>query len=163
MERQKQDRILLYISIACFFLMSLTFLIMPIKISEERTKLISCLIGAAFWITMAAGIIMQIILARRRASWETKNVIRRKRGYRSKIGVIAFAQNPLALVADISCAVSLIVFIGTMIITKSTGYSCYIALSVFVFTFCMHCILNGKIFYYVQNQNKVLAQQGHNK
>ena len=163
MKRQKQDQILLCISIACFFLMSVTFLVMPIETSQEKEKLINCLIGAVFWITMAAGIIMQIILARRRASWKKKNDICINNGYRPKIGVTAFAQNSFALVADILCAVSLIAFAGAMIMTKSTGYSCYIALSVLVFTFCMHCILNGRIFYYVQNQNKILAQQEHNK
>lgn len=161
MERQKQDKILLCISIACFLFMSLTFLIMPIEIPEGNARLLSCLVGAAFWTTMAAGIIIQIILSRRRIHWEKEHALFQKHGFHIRIGVCAFAQNLYALAADVLCAISLIAFIGSMIITKSTGYSCYVTLSVFSFAFCMHCILNGKIFDYVQNQDKILAQQGH--
>ena len=163
MERQKKDRILLYISIVCFFLMSLTFLIMPMKVPEEKSKLFNGLIGGTFWLTMLGGIIMQIILSKRRASRKIKDAAYGKFGYRPKIGIFAFAQNPDALTADILCAVSFIAFIGAVIMTRATGYSCYIALSAFIFTFCMHCILNGKIFNHIQYQDKVLAKQGRNK
>lgn len=163
MRRQTLDIILLCSSIASFFIMSFTFSVMPLleKVNiEPRTR--SIINGTIIWACLLLGIALQIVLAKRRKNWLKSNSVRRSHLSHRKIGVIAFAQNIYGCVADIIFVLSLVTLILSMIITKSVGYICYISFSTIIFSFCLHCILNGKIFFFVQNQNKSLSETKDN-
>lgn len=158
MQRRKQDIILLCVSIGSFYLMALSFLLMPLKLPEIEPRILNIISGTMFWGFLIIGIVMQVILAQRRKIWIRRNHLQRNRNFlHSKVGIIAFAQNVFGRIADVIFGLSLIALIIALILTGSAGYVCYIALAVFIFAFCLHCILNGKIFYYVQNQDKILS------
>lgn len=165
MDKKKVDVIWLCVSIVSYFLMSVMFLLMPLDnmVPSLRDSKATIIVGIGFWGFMMIGIAAQIILAMRRKAWYRSRHISERRSSVRKLGVISFGANVIAVIADIGALISLCGLIVSVIFTDAAGYMCYIFLAAFSFTFCMHCILNGKIFYYVQNQNKVLAQQGHNK
>lgn len=159
----KKAFVLLYISIGSFFLMSCSFLLMPIDFAAKGLQIVNLLIGIMFWLFLVLGITIQLILSKIRKNWFTKNHIRRFQ-CKSRIGLISFVQNIPACIADGVCVISLIGLIISVIITSATGYACYIFMSLLVFSFCMHCILNGKIYYFLTNQDKILkaSQPRHN-
>lgn len=151
----KKGFMMLYISIGSFFLMSVSFLLMPIDFAAKGLQFFNLLIGIMFWAFLILGIVTQVILGQIRKNWFIRNRIRRFQ-FRSKVGLVSFAQNLPACIADGIFLVSLIGLIISVIVTNGIGYACYIFMALLVFSFCMHCILNGKIYYFLTNQEKIL-------
>lgn len=152
---KKKEIILLYVSIGCFFLMSVSFLLMPIDFATRGSQIFNLLIGIMFWTFLVAGLVIQFILNKIRKNWFIRNRIRSSQ-FRSKVGLISFVRNLPACIADGILAVSLIGLIISVIATNGIGYVCYIFMALLVFSFCMHCILNGKIYYFITNQDNIL-------
>lgn len=157
MSRKSVDTIWLGLSIFFFLMFAVSFLLMPLG-SETPTENISAytmVAGLVFWISIIMGIVTQCVLAHRRRSWYVIHRIRKVRATQ-KVGLISFFKNSYAIVADVVTILSLIGLVIAMIATQGTGYVCYVLVSLFVFSFSMHCILNGKVFYHIINQNKML-------
>lgn len=151
----KKEFIWFYISIGSFFLMACSFLLMPINFETTNLQFMSYCVGIMFWVFLILGIVSQIILAKQRKNWFIRNRIRRFRT-KSKSGAIAFLQNLPATIADLTLVISVIALIVSIVLTNAMGYACYIFMALLVFSFCMHCILNGKIYYYLTNQSAIL-------
>lgn len=139
----KQKKFLI-ISIISFLLMSITFLIMPFGETDMNsgTSPLTIISGIIFWLCLIAAVVAQAILSNefKKMTKDAKNVSERK------IGIISFCQNKEGMAADICFLLSLITFIVLMLVTDGTMYFCYILMSMIVFSFCMHCIFNGKIY-----------------
>lgn len=137
-----KSKVFLLASVICFFLMSVDFLIMPISNNIEKDmRWFEILTGILFWLPLIAGIVLQVIL-----SLNYKKNINKDMADNKLFGAISFFKNKIAAVFDVISVISLITFIAMLIFTSATSYFCYILISLFVFSFCMHCILNGKIF-----------------
>ncbi len=157
MNRKMVDTVWLGISIFFFLMFAVSFLLMPLEseVPTENTSVYSLVAGLMFWSSIIMVIVTQCVLAFRRKYWFETHRIRKVRASQ-KIGVISFFENIYATVADIVSILSFIGFIVSTIVTHGTGYICYVLLSLFVFSFGMHCVLNGRIYYYVVNQNKYI-------
>ena len=137
-----KSKLLLLVSVACFLLMSVDFLIMPIANNIEKDmRWFEILTGILFWLPLIIGVILQVVLSLNYKKNISKDMTDNKR-----FGAISFFKNKIAAVFDVISIISLITFIAMLIFTNATSYFCYILISLFVFSFCMHCILNGKIF-----------------
>ena len=157
MSRKQVDSIWLGFSIFFFLMLSVSFLLMPFG-SDTPVEGISpytLVAGLMFWISVIMGIATQCVLAYRRRDWYAIHRIRKARSSQ-KIGLLSFFKNFYAIIADVVATISLIGLVISMIETQGTGYVCYVFVSLFVFSFSMHCILNGKVFYHITNQNKML-------
>lgn len=157
MSRKQVDSIWLGISIFFFFMLSVSFLLMPLgsETPTESISLYTLVAGLMFWISIVMGIVTQCVLAYRRKDWYVIHRIRKARASQ-KIGFVSFFKNTYAAIADVVAIFSLIGLVIAMIATHGSGYICYVFVSLFVFSFSMHCILNGKVFYHIVNQNKLL-------
>lgn len=151
MKSRSIDILWLWISIVSFLIMSVMFLIMPLdnKIPELRSGNASVIVGICFWAFLLIGIFAQVILSLRRKAWYQSQRINIKRSCAKRIGAIAFFSNMQALIADLVGVVALIGLIISAFLTHSTGYICYVFLALLSFAFCMHCILNGKVYYHI--------------
>ena len=129
----------LFLSMISFFIMSATFLVMPLIQTDidSGNNAYSIIIGITFWLTLVFGII-SLFLARK----NIQGIENIKKG----IGLIKFFQNKIAAIFDILLIISIIGLIILTIITDGTLYICYIFFSAVTFSFIMHCILNGNIF-----------------
>ena len=129
----------LLLSMISFFIMSATFLVMPLIQTDidSGNNAYSIIIGITFWLTLVFGII-SLFLARK----NIQGIENIKKG----IGLIKFFQNKIAAIFDILLIISIIGLIILTIVTGGTLYRCYIFFSAVTFSFIMHCILNGKIF-----------------
>ncbi len=158
MNRQK-GMVWLLISTISFFMMSISFLLMPIDFDKNNLKFLGIAVGVMFWTFLVLGIVSQFVLSSNKKNWLSKNRMRRF-SMKKKIGLISFCQNLPACVADGLTVIGLIGLIISVIVTNGVGFMCYFFLALFVFSFCMHCILNGKIYYILMNQEETKSEPG---
>ena len=149
MGRNRCDKIWFAVSVCSFLLLAVSFLLMPLG-EETGTELstYALVAGGLFWGALLLGIVTQCVLAHRRRAWYAKRRNKRMRTAQ-KIGLISFFKNKPAAMADVALLLSLIGWIIVMIVTDGFGYICFVFASLFVFSFSMHCILNGKVFYHI--------------
>lgn len=128
---------LILIQIISFFISSVSMCFMPLGsyYDGKLQKGIAMILGVIFWIFLIAGFVLNIVI---RKTDKDKNV-------KGRCGIIRLFQNKYAKIADVILIISFIVSVIT-IVSKSTIYLGAVVLFVFVFSFEMHCILNGKYF-----------------
>lgn len=70
-------------------------------------------------------------------------------------GLLSFNSNQIAAIVDKIMIISFAAMILAFIFTKGYGFVCYLLIATTVFSFCLHCILNGRIYFHAKNQIKV--------
>lgn len=155
MKNKKIDFIWLTVSILSFLIFSASFLMMPFESAAAKSgfSILSHLSGLVFWVSLLIAAISQTVLSARRRKRNAATRIRRTKDSQN-VGVFSFMKNKLAVVFDVLFVASLIAFIVSLIITHGLAYVCYVFVSVMVFSFAMHCILNGKIYNELMYDNK---------
>lgn len=160
MDRKKVDGIWLLVSVVSFLLMSLSFLLMPLGTTPDggQAGWIPLVSGICFWAFLLIGVFSQILLSKRRRDWYSRYHVRHSRNKHARLGVAAFCQNRPAIIADTAMVVSVIGLVVSMLLTGGAGYSCFIFLALLAFSLSMHCILNGRLYDYVINQERFLRE-----
>ena len=148
MKQRKIDRTLLGVSVGGFLLMSLSFLMMPLASA-------AVIPGLMFWLGLAIGVALQIVLEVRRREFFKAYSVKREKMQKPRNGLLSFGSNKPEKIADIATAVSVLAMILAFVFTKGYGYICYVFITAAVFSFCMHCILNGRIYFHAKNQLKI--------
>ena len=147
--RRRQVKFFMFI---CFLLiLSISILMMPISSDIKEASLIPLIItGILFWFGLVGTIWMAInINLSRRASTEFKEMYPNIR----KFGLIHFFQNKPAIIADVALFVSLLMFILVKLFSDNNILQ-FIAIALIVFTFGMHCMLNGINYKYVNYKSR---------
>ncbi len=157
MKKDKKDYIWLAASVMSFLLLAVSFLLMPLEVTNtlDGFSIINYLAGIIFWLSIILIIITQIVAAKRRKKWLNSNGIKKVSSLKTP-GIISFFRNIYGVVADIMALISLIGFIAFFFITNGTGYICYVFIALFIFSFGMHCIFNGKSFFVITNKDKIM-------
>ena len=145
---RKRDFIWLGISIVGFAILSTSFLLM----SVENSAVISKMAGLMFWIGLVMGIVFQVLLAKQRKIEIAKYRNHKFPNQRMRLGIFSLFKNPIAMIFDLLLAIGLVGLISSIILTKGMGYVCYVFIFITVFSFCMHCIFNGRIFFYISSK-----------
>jgi len=147
MSSVKKEIVILTISIISHFLLATSFLFMPLE--NEQLQIMA---GVMFWVFLILGIVSQVLLA----IWFRQACSKNKewRIQKQKIGIFTIGKNKFSVVADIVLLISAVTFVVLMIFTRGTGYISYIVLTILVFSFSMHCVLNGKVYYYICERAK---------
>ncbi len=148
MKQNKAEYLLLGASIGGFAVLAISFLLLPL----EGLGFVP---GILFWAGLLTGVVLQIVLETRRKSLLAKYNVKRETMQKARNGLLSFRSNSFAAAADFFLIVSAAATVLAFILTKGTGYMCYVCLSALTFSFCMHCILNGRNYIFVKNQNKV--------
>lgn len=151
---KKKETAYLIASIIGFLLFSVSFLLMPVETDDamQGPNAITIAAGLMFWLGLLVGIITQISLSSRRKKWFARNRVRLPL---AKLGLISFFKNKIAIAFDALLVLSLIGLIVSVVITKATGYVCYIFIALTSFSFCAHCIFNGKNYYFIENKENI--------
>ena len=142
---QRRKR-MLYLYIASLVILSLGIALMPFGSAvREKTMLLTYTSGMFFWIGIAGTIYMALRINNcRRNSYRFNEQV----GNMRQLGLIHFFQNTESKIIDIAMFVSIICFIIAKICTSEILLS-FIFLALFVFTFGMHCMLNGINYIYI--------------
>ena len=163
MNVKRKDKAWLTVSIISFAIFASSFTVMSFDLGNVSNQVspVSIVAGAMFWVSLISIIITQIVLANLRKKWFTKNKIRKAKKEQLP-GIMCFCRNKYALTADIVCLLSLAALIVSMLLTDGAGKICYYFISLFVFSFSMHCVLNGRIFYHITNKDRLIhmAEKG---
>lgn len=135
-----------YLYMIFLAIISLSILIMPFGTKyAEYTMSITYISGALFWIGLIGTIIMAgFITCLRRKS----NSFQKMYPNLKKLGIIHFFQNIPAFFCDTLMILSAIGFVLMLIWFEKTPYP-FIFLSLLIFSFGMHCMLNGSNYIYV--------------
>ena len=138
--------------VAALLVLSASIFVMPIVNGlKERTKIPMVVDGVLFWIALIAtvGAAVRINVSRRRST-----AFHIKHGGLKKLGLIHFFQNKKALSMDVIMFASLITFIIARFFVWNTTVQ-FLFVSMFVFSFGMHCMLNGINYIYVKHKATV--------
>lgn len=121
--------------IISFAISSLMICLSPIcSYDEGKAKMImSVIVSAVFWIGLIAGIVLDVLLGK-----DNKEL-------KGKMGLISFFKNKIAMIFDILFVISLILSL-VVVISKTALAIGSVAIAVCIFSFEMHCVLNGKCF-----------------
>ncbi len=132
--------------------LSFSIFLMPIVNSfKNETKIPMYIVGALFWIALIFTIRMAIRInnSRRRNSAFNSSY-----GNLNKLALIHFFQNKKALIMDAIMFASLIAFIITRLLTDNLIIQ-FLFVSMFAFSFGMHCMLNGINYIYIKHKSTV--------
>lgn len=130
-------------------ILSVSFLLMPFgNLMREKSPILLYLSGALLWAGMigTAWASVQINLSRRKSSYFAK-----MQPHLRRFGPVHFFQNVYAGVADAVMFLSLIALILTKVLWDNQ-IAQFISLSFLVFSFGMHCMLNGVNYIYITHQ-----------
>ena len=152
MDKKQTNQILLGLSLGGFFLLSLSFVLMAV----ENTGYLP---GILFWGGLLTGCGLQIVLAAKRRRFLAKHPAAAEKMNKGRVGLLTFATSRSALVADILLGVGFVATVLAMILTKGTGDICFTLIAITVFAFCLHCILNGKIYRFVMGKLRGKPEQ----
>lgn len=156
----KQANTLLLLSTISFFIMSVDFMFMPIGSNDitHDYRWLDIITGLLFWIGLIVGTVLFVIYISKCKKLYNENHGNKNVYQEKHIGLITFFSNKEAMIADVALLVSVVLFAILMIFTDRTSYICYISISILVFSFIMHCILNSKSFYVHQGLKKILIK-----
>jgi len=108
-----------------------------------------------FWGGLLLGTIFQIVLEARRRAFFAKYQVQRKRMQKPRNGLLTFASNKFAKIADCVFLASIVATVLAFVLTRGSGYACFVGISCLLFSFCCHCVLNGRNYFHVNNQTRI--------
>ena len=118
MRSRKSEQIILLISMLCFLLMSLSFLIIPIvgNPASDDLEFKDWLPGLLFWSFLLIGVILQIVLANHRRQYLLRLRRSHEREWQGGLpGIISFCRNGPGVIADIATLLGMVGFILSII------------------------------------------------
>lgn len=148
MKHNQMNRVFLMLSIGGFAMTAISWLLMPIDALQV-------LPGVLFWGGLLLGVVFQMVLEVRRRAFFARYKVNRARMQKPRNGLLTFGSNKAAIITDKIFVVSFVATILVMILTKGVSYLCYIGISMVFMSFCLHCILNGRNYFHVNNQDRV--------
>lgn len=133
------------------FILSVSFFLMPFCISSNgETNSMVYIIGFLFWAGVIGVVITVLII---NASRKSDTDFNESHSDLKQLGAIHFFKNRPAMIADISMMISLAGFIITMALSGNSVLR-FLFISLFVFTFGMHCMLNGLNYIFIIDSKK---------
>lgn len=146
---QRQNMLVAYV--VSLVILSLSIALMPIASSmKEKTTLPLFATGILFWTGLIStiGIAIHINQCRRSSNWFKKAYPDLRR-----LGLTHFFQNKTAKIMDITLVVSFVAFIAIELLLKNRVLE-FVFISLMVFSFGMHCMLNGVNYIFVTYQTR---------
>ena len=146
MERKRSGKRLMILSILGFFVCALSALLLPLSVAAGRQlSVIGLLVGILFWVGLLGGIVLFFM------SWLK---VKSDRGYltlktESRWGLISFFRSGPAATADVLCIVMIIATVVGNLLPVFPYVLNAVIIFILIFTFCLHCILNGRVFRYL--------------
>lgn len=137
--------------VTALFMMSMSLILMSFCGTEnESNRVLTIVTGIFFWCgfigTITAFIFMNITRRKNDKSASEKNGI-------LNIGLFRFFSNTCAGVFDVIMILSLCAFIVVLVVADNISVQ-LIIMAIFVFSFGMHCILNGINYKYIISKDR---------
>ncbi len=147
--RIRQRKFLMFV--ISLFVLAVSIVLMPIgTANKEKSFILLIIAGALFWVGFIGTLWTTInINMSRRASPVFNELYPNLR----KFGLIHFFQNKPAIIADIAMFASMVLMIVVKLLDQSNTWQ-FVTIALIVFTFGMHCMLNGINYIYVNYRSR---------
>ena len=157
MNKHKSDVFLFVLLVISLFFVSLSFMLIPVEtdILVGELSLMPFVSGIMFWAFLILAVVFLVVLSVKRKSFYTTYKLKESEKHK-RIGLMSFFKNKYAVVIDILMFVSFCLLLMIFIVTDGKYYDSYVAITIFLFLFFMHCIFNGKLFFYICALNKTI-------
>lgn len=144
----KTKRLLFAFNIFFLVTLSVSVLLMPYNSKTDGVTDVKILTGAMFWL----GLIGTVFFASLINYFRSKDKLFNKAAEKyNKLGLTHFFQNLPAKIFDSLLIIALIGFILSFVFNFTLSVK-FIFISAIIFSFGMHCMLNGINFVYVMNK-----------
>lgn len=144
----KIKRLIFAFNVIFLIMISISVLFMPFNSRTDGVTNIKIITGVMFWLGLIGTILFACLINYFRRKDKLFNKAAEKY---NKLGLTHFFQNPLAKIFDSLLIIVLIGFILSLIFDVVLTIK-FIFISAIIFTFGMHCMLNGINFVYVMNK-----------
>lgn len=126
--------------ISMFFLSDLGLFLSQfvVKSGGQTNRIIAVISGVLFWMGLIIAIVFGLLQKKMITNKDKDN----------KITLIKFFSNKPAFVFDVLLVVSFVAFVICMSINRMSNIATII-FSIFIFSFEMHCVFNGKNYKYI--------------
>ena len=151
---QKKKKRVFLIQVAFWLVFSLSILAMHFTdrfYGQQSYRTILCINGVLFWLSLLLFLIISIFI---NLSRRKDKVFRRWNKGKRQLGLINFFQNKPAKIMDIVFIISLLIFIVLYASGTRDGFKVFLIFAVLIFSFGMHCILNGINYVYLNHNGK---------
>ena len=144
----KTKRLLFSFNILFLVILSVSVSIMPYNSKTDGVTDMKILTGVMFWL----GLIGTMLFASLINYFRRKDKLFNKAAEKyNKLALIHFFQNRPAMVFDVILILTVLGFVAILIFDLNLFFK-FSFLSAIIFSFGMHCILNGINFVYVMNK-----------
>ncbi len=145
--RRRERMLILYVTF--LLILSIGIMLMPIaSVQKEATEIPMFISGGCFWIGLIGTVYTTLKINRARKRSHRR---RNKEPEAKQLGLISFFKNREAVIADITMFTSIFCFIIARFCSDNL-YLMFIFLALFIFSFGMHCMLNGKNYIYLNQK-----------
>lgn len=136
------------VMIGCLFLSSACVLIVP---AAHYQTVLTMICSGLFWGFLLAGYAML---------WFVNHFRKKQKqtAARRRVGIITFFRNPFAGIMDGICIIGIVLLLISTKVSLMQGYLQFVLSFLVLFSFHMHCILNGENFKYMQNEIRSCLQ-----
>lgn len=161
MKSEMQRNRFFYLSSVSFLLMSSTALVMPRADAQESSLRIT---GAAFWLFLIAGFLFNFLSDWAQKTYQ-KELPEKAEKMSGRVGLLSFFSNIPAGVCDavLLAGVLAAVCMGLLRPALMTTYAAYVLLFFITFSFCMHCLLNGRKYRLIEKSIHVRCRRNYAK
>lgn len=147
--RRKRNMFFCYITF--LLLWSASFLLMPIASKQaDKNMLLTYIAGSMFWLGALCTLLSALTI---NSSRKKSKTFMEQNAHVKQLGLIHFFKNKEAMVADIVLIVSVFGFVVARIWIKPNIVT-FIFMALCLFSFGMHCMLNGVNYIYIQTKGK---------
>lgn len=142
----KKYKLTFMVSIVCFSLSSMSFLLIPISDFNGTLiqRILAYMVGGLFWGGLLVGLIMTSILS----FWIKRDFQKKRR----LPGILCFFKNKQAKGCDCAMFLILVLFIVSQRILGLYHWISIILLSCMLMSIYMHSVLNGEIYAYIMQR-----------
>lgn len=162
MNKHKSDVFLFVALVLSFLFVALSFILIPIETDYfvGELSLMPFIAGIVFWVSLAAALIFLVTLSIRRRKFYSKYNLKENEKHK-RIGLLCFFRNKYATAIDIMMLLSFVLLAVVFGFTGGRYYDGYIAIAISVFLVFMHCIFNGKLFFYICALRKTIRNNAN--
>lgn len=130
----------LVLQISLFFISNIGLFLsqFSIKNNGQKNQLLAFFAGVLFWGGLILAVVFTILI----------NKTANQKNSNNKSGIITFFSNKTAAIFDVTMIISSIIFV-TILIVNSMSNVVIVVFSIFIFSFEMHCVFNGKNYKYI--------------
>lgn len=135
--------IVFQMALLCFGISSVSLFFIPFVRGQTRLQYV---LPAVFWVSLVAELLLFWLGNRIRKRLEEKDVALRSTEGKKRIGLLCFAQNREALIADILLAVSVVYLVVVSRLFADRMWIVMAGIAVTYIAIQLHCICNGALY-----------------